>query len=161
VSEGIDRVLKAIANLTGPLLQKFKQRATYSVAGKIRQQMVVEPPESHSPVVWASEKQRRWYFAQRRAEGLPLKYERKTDPWSQRIQNKWRYTRGSDYTVLGNRADYAAYVQSRDYQSRQHEATGWTTDEQAAEQIISDGTMQRIVDAQVRAIVREAFRGLG
>lgn len=159
-TEGLTKVQGAIANLMGPLLTKFKGRATYSVAGMLKKVLRKEPGESHSPVLWASEKQRRWYFAARRKANLPLKYTRETDAWSKQILKKWGITRQPTAATLGNRAPYATYVQSREYQTRQHAATGWVTDEQAVEQIFSDGTVKRIIEAQVTAIVREAFRGL-
>lgn len=166
MSEGVDAgqldtVQKAVAELMGPGLRRFKHRATYAVAGQLRTIMEREPPASHSPVIWASERQRRWYFAARRRDELPLKYTRHSDAWSQQSRKAWGITRGDTDATLGNRATYGAYVQSVALQTAQHAATGWTTDEQAAEQIIGDGTMHRIVTAHVRAIVREAFGGLG
>jgi len=156
----LDKLQKAINSLTGPLLQKFKGRATYYVALALKGLMQKYPGPAHSPVIWASEKQRRWYYATRREAGLPLRYTRRADPMSQRLHAQWGISRGETEATLGNRATYAPYAQSSQYQTAQHAATGWTTDEQAADKVMSDGTVKRIVEAHITAIVREAFRGL-
>lgn len=161
ITGNLDKLQRAIGQLHGPLLQKFKHRATYYVAIALKGPLKRRPAGVHSPVIWASEKQRRWYYAMRREAGLPLKYTRGSDPMSQRIGGSWAIRRQPESAILGNRATYAPYVQSSEYQTAQHEATGWTTDEQAAEKIVDDGTVKRIVEAHVRVIVREAFRGLG
>jgi hypothetical protein len=96
----------------------------------------------------------------RREAGLPMKYTRGSDEMSQRLQASWGITRRTTEAVLGNRAPYAPYVASDEYQTEQHAATGFTTDKEAAEQMIEDGILGRIVEAHIKAIVREAFRGL-
>jgi len=52
-------------------------------------------------------------------------------------------------------------VVSSQYQTEQHKATGWQTDQQIADRALSDGTIRHIVEANIATIVREAFRGLG
>ena len=159
-TKNLDKLHKAISNLTGPLLEKFKGRATYYVAVALKG--VIQPYKGqHKPVIWASEKQRRWYFASRREAGLSPEYVRGSDPWSQRLQNSWTVQRRPTEATLGNRATYAPYVASSQFQTAQHKATGFTTDEQAADKVLTDGTVKRIVEAQLTAIINEAFRGLG
>ena len=159
VDSQLAELQRALANLTGPLLSKFKDRVTYYVAVAIKGEIQPYPGPANSPVKWPSEKARRYYFAQRREAGLPMKYTRGSDPMSQRLQQSWTIRRGTAEAVLGNRATCAPYVASVEYQTEQHAATGFTTDEQAAEQTMESGVMGRIVEAQVRAIVKEAFRG--
>ena len=154
----LDKLQSAINNLTGPLLIKFGTRATYYVAVAIKGVIQPYPLGKNSPVKWPSEKARRYYFAMRREAGLPMEYTRGSDPMSQRTQQSWTIARGTAAATLGNRATYAPYVASSQYQTEQHAATGFTTDEQAAEQMIQSGVMPRIIEAQIRAIVREAFR---
>jgi hypothetical protein len=165
----LDRLQSAIGNLTGPLLSKFKDRITYYVAVAIKGQIQPYPgPVKYTHqrkdgtygVKWPSDAARKAYFAERRKRGLPMQYTRGSDPMSQRIQQSWTIRRGNAEATLGNRATYAPYVASSEYQTEQHAATGFTTDEQAAEQTIESGVMGRIVEAQIKAIVREAFRGL-
>lgn len=156
----LDKVQQAISNLMGPELQKFKSRATYFVAVELKHIMSKYPAGKHSPVKWASEKQRRWWFAMRREKGYPLEYTRRTDPMSQRLHAKWGIRKKPTSATLGSGAPYAAYVQSSQYQTEQHAASEWTTDEQAADKIVKDGTLARIVEANVRRAVADAFRGL-
>ena len=159
-TDALSKLQQAIGQLHGPLLEKFKGRATYYVALAIKG--VIKPYKIKStPIKWASAKQRRWWFWARRQDGLEdTPYKRGSDPWSQRLQQSWGVTRRPTEATLGNRATYAPYVASDEYQTAQHKATGFTTDKQAADKVIADGTMKRIVDAHVKAIVREAFRGL-
>jgi len=154
----LEQLQRALANLVGPGLAKFKKEATYGVAKALRTPMQTPPGPSHSPVLWASAKQRAWYFAARRKAGLPLKYSRESDPWSQRIRDRWVIQRGDDYAVLGNKAKYSVYVQSSQYQSEQHEATGWTTDEKAVERIMGDGTMRAIIESTLGKIIHDSLR---
>ena len=167
VDSQLAELQRALANLTGPLLGKFKGRVTYYVAVAIKGRIQPYPgPVKYTHplkgggkgIIWPSEKARRYYFAMRREAGLPMKYTRGSDPMSQRLQQSWTIRRGTAEATLGNRATYAPYVASSEYQTEQHAATGFTTDEQAAEQTVESGVMGRIVEAQVRAIVKEAFR---
>ena len=96
----------------------------------------------------------------RREAKLPMKYTRGSDPMSQRVQQSWAVSRGTDSATLGNRASYAPYVVSDQYQTEQHKATGFTTDKQAADKVIQDGTLDRIITAHIETMVKEAFRGL-
>ena len=159
-TSGIDKLHAAIADLMGPQLEKFKSRATYFVAVELKGIMTKYPAGHHTPVIWASEKQRRWYFAMRREAGLPLKYTRRSDPMSQRMHLSWGIRKKPTSATLGSRATYAPYVQSSQFQTEQHAASNWTTDAQAADKIVADGTLMRIVQANVQRIVQEAFRGL-
>ena len=156
----LTEVQRAIQNLAGPLLEKFKGRVTYYVALAIKGVIQAYPGPANSPVKWPSDKARRAYFAQRREEGLPMKYTRGSDPMSQRLQNAWTVAREPTSATLGNRATYAPYVASEEYQAEQHKATGFMTDAQAVEKVDRDGTMQRIIQATLGSIVKEAFRGL-
>ena len=159
-TSGIDKLNRALADLTGPALTRFKGRVTYYAALAIKGIIKPYPGPANSPVKWPSEKARRYYFAMRREAELPMKYKRGNDPMSQRMQQSWGILRGTTEATLGSRATYAPYVASSQYQTEQHAATGFTTDEQAAEQMIDNGTLDRIVTAHIQAIVREAFRGL-
>ena len=159
-TSGIEKLQHAINELHGPGLTRFKGRATYHVAVALQGMFKVRPHGSHQPVKWASKKQQRWYHAMRRKAGLPLQYTRGSDPMSQRSGAAWGIRRAATEATLGNRATYSPYVVSSEYQTAQHKATGWRTDAQIAEQAMSDGTVRRIIDANIAAIVREAFRGL-
>ena len=156
----LDTLQRAMDKLAGPMLIKFKGGTAYSVALAIKGVIQPYKRQHTGAVIWASRKQQKWYHAMRRAAGLPAKYTRGSDPMSQRIQQSWAISRSPTSSVLGNRATYAPYVASEEFQTAQHAATGFTTDKQAADQVMSDGTMKRIIDAHLKAVVREAFRGL-
>jgi len=169
IDSNLEALQRAMQQLTGPLFEKFKGRTTYYVAVALKgiiQPYVGPVKYTHQRkdgtygVKWPSDAARKAYFAQRREAGLPMKYTRGSDPMSQRMQQSWAISRGQDSATLGNRATYAPYVASSEYQTEQHAATGFTTDEQAAERVVESGVMQRIIEAQLKAIIREAFRGL-
>ena len=158
-SQGLDKLQNAIGQLHGPLLEKFKSRVTYYVALALKGIIKPYKPQ-HTPIIWPSAKARRYYFAMRREAKLPMKYTRGSDPMSQRLQQSWDITRRPTEAILGNRATYAPYVASDQFQIKQHAATGFTTDKEAEKAIRDNGTFKRIVDAHIRAIVQEAFRGI-
>jgi len=155
----LTQLRQALNRLMGEELQRFRSQLTYYTALAIKG--VIQPYKpQHTPVIWPSEKARRYYFAMRREKGLPMKYTRGSDPMSQRLQASWTVARGRGEATLGNRATYAPYVASSQYQTEQHAATGFTTDEQAAQKVIESGTLDRIITAHIQAMVRGAFRGL-
>lgn len=64
---------------------------------------------------------------------------------SQRLGPGWTVSRQSQATyIVGNKATYAAWVQSAKRQQPQHKATGWKTDEQAVEELQRSGDIERI-----------------
>ena len=158
----LDQLQQAISNLTGPQVIKVGERAGQKIALELLNTLSRKPGPSHQPVIWDSEKQRKAYFAARHKDGLDPKYRRNSDPWSQKSSIAWGIIgKRSGETVLGNPATYAPHVYSHKHQTRQHAATGWTTDKEAADQAFRDGTVTRHVLAEVDHMVREAFRGLG
>ena len=91
--------------------------------------------QSHRPVIWASEKSRRFYFAMR-AGWFASNYTRNSDAMSQRLGPGWTVRKQSQATyIVGNKATYAAWVQSAKRQQPQHKATGWKTDAQAVDEL--------------------------
>jgi len=158
-SSELTAVQRAMSQLTGPLLSKFKTRVTYYIGVAIKGAIQPYKPQ-HRPVIWPSEKARRYYFAMRRKAGLPMKYTRGSDPMSQRLQQSWTVARGNEEATVGNRATYAPYVASEQYQTEQHKATGFTTDAQAWEKVQRSGVVDKIVQAHLKAVINEAFRGL-
>lgn len=120
--------------------------STFAVGSEVQGELQKSTPSAHSPVKWASERSRRYYFAMRRKLGLPPRYTRNSDPQSQRLQRSWTVKhRGATDAVVGTRAKYARYVQSERYQTVQHRATGWVTDVQAVNNVKRSGDIERIV----------------
>jgi len=133
----VDRALRASTYAVGQLVQGELQKST---------------PPAHRPVIWASAKARRYYFAIRRKAGLPIRYTRQSDPMSQRVQRGWTVLHhGSTDAIVRNRGvRYAKYVQSSQYQTAQHRATGWVTDAQAVKAVEDRGSIQRVVQNAAR-----------
>ena len=99
---------------------------TFAVGELVRSEMAVYPGAAHSPVIWASEKSRRYYFWLRRSKGLDLKYSRNSDPMSQRIGPSWTVAHlGQTDAIASTSATYGPFVQSAEFQTAQHAATGW------------------------------------
>lgn len=151
----------ALSRLTGPDILKVGERAGVKIALEMQTKLSNKPGPSSSPVKWPSKKSRAWYHWARRKDGLDLHYKRNSDPWSQKSSVSWGITGTRDgTTTLGNPATYAPYVYSHEYQIEQHKATGWTTDKQAADEVMSQGIVAQHVLAEVKSLLDEAFRGL-
>ena len=72
---------------------------------------------------------------------------------SQRLGPGWAVRREGQATyIVGNKATYAAWVQSAARQSAQHAATGWKTDVQAVEELQRSGDIERIGNQAVQKV---------
>jgi len=113
----------------------------------------IYPGKSHSPVIWASEKQRRWYFANRKDMGY--KYSRQSDPMSERIAKSWVIQENNtfSYSVVQS-ATYAEYVIG-ELQQPQHKATGWKKISQLIKEIRASGKIQKIVNKFISAFINK------
>ena len=158
-SNDLSKLQQAMNNLSGASLVRFKRNVTYFVAVAIKGVIKPYKPQ-HKPVIWPSDKARRYYFAMRSEKGLPMKYKRGNDPMSQRVSQSWVIHSGTEDATLGNRATYAPYVASEEFQTEQHKATGFITDAQAAEKVVSSGVMKRIIESHIKRMMDDAFRGL-
>ena len=137
--------------------------ATRAIAEALKGYLAHYPGPVKHPIRWASRKQRAWYHAMRKEQGLPLAYTRNSDPMSQRlgasastanVGNRqvggWSTdNRGMD-AVVGTRVTYAPWVQSAEKQQPMHAATGWITDKQAIEKAqaahVADRIWKQIVE---------------
>lgn len=159
--EGQENLNEFLRRLADPAeLQKFAQRVGVEFGNRAKVVLEKYPGPSHSPVIWASEKQRRWYFASRRAAGLPMEYDRLTDPMSKQVGMNWTVRQTADGAIVGNDVDYAAYVQGYQVQSAQHKATGWVTEKSAAEQTFEQ-SMTQIIDKEMKRVLKGLTSGLG
>lgn len=128
----------------------------YAVGKIVEGRVAVAPGPAHKPVIWASAKQRRWWFWHRRKQELPLEYTRNSDAESQRLEASWATRRAWPGAIVGTRVTYAPWVQSATQtenggpQTAQHKATGWITDAAAVEQTERSGDVQRIASSIVR-----------
>ena len=121
---------------------------------EIRVDIARAPAPSHSPVIWASDKQRRWWFAARRKDELSPRYTRESDPWSGRLLDRWttRVEQDGLQGVVGSAVPYGPFVQDESMQTAQHKATGWRTIQEVAKSQ-SSKVIGRIQEA-VRKILR-------
>ena len=156
----LNQLTRAFAKLSGPQVNKVGERAGVKVAEELKNTLSTKPGRSHSPVLWDSERQRKAYFARRHKDGLPIKYTRNSDPWSQKSSVSWAHKRIAGGALLGNPATYAPKVYSSEHQTAQHKATGWVTDKEAADRAFRDGTVARIVLGEVASMMDSVFRGL-
>jgi len=145
--EGLDALKRKLgADWTKPI-----QAGTVAVGQEIRNVVAEYPGPSRQPVEWASEKQRRWWFASRRGANLPFKYTRNSDAWSQRLGPSWAVRpEGQTNAVVGTKATYGPWVQSAEKQTAQHKATGWKTDKEAVEEVERGGKAMRIFRAIIQ-----------
>jgi len=149
--EGLDELqAKVSRNITPDL-----QRLAVAIGEEIRKPLVANPGPAHSPVIWASPRQRAAYFAIRRKAGLPARYTRDVDPQSERLRLSWFVMpEGDTSAVVVNSASYAKYVQSAAQQQPQHRATGWVTDKDAVQKAKDAGVMERAVRMFTEALLR-------
>lgn len=157
--QGQDELDAFLAQLSGENIVKALKPAMFNVGEALRGKMSVYnyPGRPSYPLKWASDKQRRWYFASRRASGAGLPYHRLTDPWSKQLGQSWRVSPHRDGYDVGTAVDYAPYVQSMDMQTDMHAATGWKTEGEAVREVEQSGLIAREVDMALS----NYFRRLG
>jgi hypothetical protein len=139
--EGVEALLKDLKVPLAPILSDI----TFASAELLQKEMAVYPGPSHQPVLWASAAERARYHAQRRTLGLPLKYQRTTDYMSRQLLEGWSLLRTNQTdTLLSNRVHYGPFVQSAEFQSPQHKATGWITDKKGIANVERSGDVERV-----------------
>lgn len=155
--EGFDALRRKLGQNFAPTIRAI----TLAIGQELRKRLAVYPRKTAGPVKWASQKQRAWYHAQRKAEGLPLEYTRNSDPWSQRLGPGWNArNEGTMDAVVETGATYAAYVQrdpkhtSGIVQQPMHAATGWITDLQAIDALQKSGQPERIAKDKIEHALR-------
>lgn len=139
--QGIDALLRDLNQPLAPVLRDI----TFAVGEVVRSEMAVYPGGPSSPVKWASEKSRRYYFWMRRSRGLPIRYSRNSDPMSQKLGASWTVSHlGQTDAQVAPKASYGPFVQSASMQSPQHRATGWITDEKGIANVERSGDVERV-----------------
>ena len=151
VFNSIEELNRALARINGPEFAKPMQDIAHALSVEARRIFQQYPGPSHQPVIWASEKQRRWYFAMRRSKGLPLQYSRDTDQMSDRIGQKWVTKYEPKGALVGTRVGYAAWVHSAKDQQPQHRATGWKTDEMVVKELETSNVIKKVIEKELKA----------
>ena len=68
--------------------------------------------------------------------------------------NSWEVVKwGNSGAITGTRALYSPYVQSKQYQTAQHKATGWITAEDALDKVDKSGIVGRYVRAEIASML--------
>lgn len=151
--------LDAVSKRFGISVMDVIRPALLIIGNEAKTKLQHNPGPAHSPVLWASAKQRRWWFAHRREKGLPDKYTR-GESESQDLLQSWTVQPSKTGVVVGTRTLYAPWVQSAQPtpwggpQTAQHKATGWVTDEKVAGEIESEGIAVKAVTAALMAALQ-------
>lgn len=128
----------------GEGFRKPLRALVHGVAEELRGAIAEYPGPVVYPVRWASDAQRRAYFAKRKGLGP---YVRQFDPFSERLGPSWATEMRGDFeAVVGTRVSYAPWVQAAGHQQPMHADTGWKTDEQAVEEVERSGAIERIFE---------------
>lgn len=128
--------------------------ATFAVGKLFQDRISKYPGPVHRPVIWASDRSRRYYFAMRRKGNMPMQYDRLSDPMSQRLRDSWTVSHLAPYNArVTTKATYATYVQGP-FQTEQHKATGWKTVEQAADELTQSGDIEKAAGQIINAAWR-------
>ena len=145
------RNLDAVMRTIGTDIKPAIRAASLAIGEEIRGKLAVYPGPVKYPIQWASEKQRRFYFAMRAGK---LPYVRNSDAQSQRIGPSWTTARRGDIgAVVGTRATYAPWVQDSERQQPFHRNTGWITDKAAVGLVQKAGHLKDIItDAIMHAL---------
>ena len=141
---GLDKLIAKYGRGADPIIKAL----TRGIAEDIRARMAKYPGKVKYPIQWASDAQRRAYFAKRKGMGP---YVRQSDSWSEDLGKAWASeNRGLD-AVVGNKASYAPWVQSKERQQPMHKNTGWVTDEDAIQaardENVAEKTLEEVLSA--------------
>jgi len=148
--EGLDRLIIKLDRDVRPILQA----GALAIGEIVRNEIATYPGPAHSPVIWASDKQRKFYFWMRRKQGLTKGYTRLFDKMSQKLGPSWTVEPHEETNArVGTRATYAKFVQSSAFQQPQHTASGWITDKEVVENIKKSGQLKIL-----RRLILEAIR---
>ncbi len=135
---GLDELLK----IAGADLRPTIRAILHGIGELIRDQMQPSPGPVHKPIIWASQKQRRYVMMLVRKFGP---WVRETHSLSQRMQGGWTVKDLDDYHVkVGTHATYGPWVQNAEMQTAQHRATGWMTDDRAIANVAASGDLERV-----------------
>lgn len=145
--DGLDEAIRLLGKDMRPAMQAI----THAVGELVRDEIATYPGPVVRPIDWASEKQRRYYFASRRDYGLQPGYTRLSDFMSQRLKESWTTDPlGIHDAVVTSRATYAYWVQSVEGQQPFHKNTGWITDEEAVLNVEASGDIDVVVNGVLR-----------
>lgn len=150
---GLDKLITELERIGGGGFARMIQRATRKIGEHTKSLLMRYPGPSHSPVKWASDKQRRWWFASRAKANLPPDYTRISDAWSQRLKDSWVVAPVRLGVSVGTPVTYAGYVMSQAKQTAQHKATGWQTDADVVTEVEKSGVIEAVFSGEIEAAI--------
>lgn len=157
--QGLDELLKGLRSLSGRGLRTAIRRASQAIGEEVKGRMMRYPPRRYGvKAVFASRKQRGFFFAALREGRIEVPYRRGQSPGSQDLKNKWVVQARDDGAVVGTPVGYAPLVQSAREQTEMHRGTGWVTDEQVVAEVSKSDISERIVVAAVLNEVEKRLR---
>lgn len=135
--EGMEEAIKALEKMGN--LEPVK--AAIKAGGKYLKGKIAKYPPRKKVTIdeiggWASERQRRWFFAALREGKIEVPYRRGISPGTERLGQKWtEQVRDGGFTVVvGNNVSYARFVQKPGEQTRMMQRIGWKTTVQVADE---------------------------
>lgn len=137
--------------LSGQQIVTAMQAATKAAAAIGQDRIAAYPPVRRRKVTFASDKQRRGFFARLRSGAIEVPYRRGTSPGSETLGRRWHIRpSGSIAHVLTNDASYAPLVHGADDQAAYHKGN-WKTDEELAVALRNDGTFWIVIEQALSA----------
>jgi hypothetical protein len=132
--------------LDGRSLERAMSAATKAAAAEGQDRIARYPRPRRRKVTFASDRQRRGFFARLRSGQIEVPYRRGSSPGSETLGRRWSIQPSGRFNhVLRNDASYAALVHGADDQAAYH-AGNWKTDEGLADELRSDGTFEQICE---------------
>lgn len=149
--KGLDELIRICGTDLGPTFRAI----LHGVGELVRNEVARAPGPVHKPINWASDKQRRFYFASRRSGKTFMgPWKRESDPQSQRLIASWTVHTDDDYHVtVGNKTTYGPWVQGWFDQQLMHKQTGWVTDDQAVKLVEGSGDIERIAGMAIEHVL--------
>jgi hypothetical protein len=137
--------------LSGPQMINAMQAATKAAAAVGQDRIAKYPGARRRKMVFASDRQRRGFFARLRSGAIEVPYRRGSSPGSETLGRRWHIRQhGAIGHVLTNDASYAPLVHGADTQAAYHKGN-WKTDEGLAKELESDGSFEQIIEQALTA----------
>lgn len=144
-------------------LSPFLALATRAIAEEVKTEIAPYPPATvanQKPgwfVIGGGLRGNKWY-----ERGFGTRWLRRDGSvggkkTSQFLGRRWAIKKSGRWgAILGNTADYAKPVHSKEDQASYHGERGWVTDEKAIERVQRSGKAQRILEQMTNDLLRKA-----
>lgn len=149
---GLDAVERLLGRrgVTAHKTAEYRGVVIQGMAEETRDALVKYPPRRYgAKMEFKSDKQRRGFFAKLRAGEIQVPYRRRMQ-----LAKGWVIAKRGGNAMIGNRIQYAPYVQGPDEQTAMHSATGWDTTREVTNKLQTQGVYRRVVQEVTRQFVR-------